>query len=130
MSATMTHGADQPTTRGTGRFLIPQAVASFDNHMLEIRLNQDDPRIADKAADLVERLEIKPFAYMQGTDTNQPFVIDEKGTLDGQMGYYLTDFVHRKAIGETLPRQERLTARFGDRWKNRQNFIDKFAAID
>ncbi|VTS06815.1 hypothetical protein [Tuwongella immobilis] len=103
MSGTMTHGAEQPTTHGSGRFLIPKAVASFDNHMLEIRLNQDDPRIADKAADLVERLEIKPFAHMQGTDTNQPFVIGEKGTLDGQMGYYLTDFVHRKAIGAKLP---------------------------
>jgi hypothetical protein len=72
--------------------------------VLEIRLDQHDPRIADQPADLVEKVEIKDFAHTQGKETTKEFVIGAKDNLEPKLGYYGTLFIleqgQRTHVGE------------------------------
>ena len=72
--------------------------------MLEVRLYKHDPRIADKPADLVEKVEIKDLAHSQGRETTKEFVIGAKDNLEPKLGYYVTLFIleqgQRTHIGE------------------------------
>lgn len=95
---------DRPSTKVEGTFVIPKEVASFNGRLVEIRLYKHDPRIADKAADLVEKVEFKDFGHVQGKETKKDFTIGAKGTLEPAMGYYVTFFILREGrrthIGE------------------------------
>ena len=95
---------DDANTKVTGTVTVPKAVESFDKRVLELRLYEYDPRIADKGADLVELVEKKDFAHKKGTDTVEKFVIGAKGKLRADRRYYLTVFVldgnTRTHIGE------------------------------
>ena len=97
-------GQEPTSTKVEGTFTIPQAVPSFKDHLVEIRLYQFDPRIADKGADLVDKLQLKKFSHAQGKDTKKQFVLGKKGKLDPRKGYYVTFFVlkdgKRTHIGE------------------------------
>jgi hypothetical protein len=87
---------DKPSTKVEGTFVIPKEVPSFEGRLVEIRLYKHDPRIADKAADLVERVEIKDFSHAQGKETKKDFAIGANGTLEPKMGYYVTLFILQK----------------------------------
>lgn len=87
---------DKPSTRVEGTFVIPKEVPSFEDRLVEIRLYKHDPRIADTAADLVEKVEIKDFSHTQGKETKKDFAIGAKGTLEPKMGYYVTLFILQK----------------------------------
>jgi hypothetical protein len=95
---------EKKSTRVEGVMLLPKEVASFDKRVVEIRLYKYDRRLADTAADLVEKIEFKDFAHLQGKETKKGFVIGAKGTLEPSMGYYLTLFIlengKRTHIGE------------------------------
>jgi RNA polymerase sigma factor (sigma-70 family) len=95
------------TTRVEGTVVIPKEVASFEGRVLEIRLYKHDPRIADKGADLVEKIEAKDFAHTQGKETKKEFVIGAKNDLEPKLGYYVTLFVlekdQRTHLGESAP---------------------------
>lgn len=92
------------TTKVTGTVTVPKGVEAFDKRTLELRLYEYDPRIADKAADLVELVEKKEFKHAKGTDTVEKFEIGAKGAMKADRRYYLTVFVldgkTRTHIGE------------------------------
>ncbi|MBY0456650.1 MAG: hypothetical protein K2V38_04880 [Gemmataceae bacterium] len=86
------------TTKVTGTVIIPKDVPSFDGRVLELRLYSIDKRIADKAADLVEKVEVKDFAHETGKETKKEFTIGAKEMLNPNNRYYITAFVLK---GET-----------------------------
>lgn len=92
------------TAKVEGVFVLPKDLASFEGRLVEVRLYKYDPRIAGKAADLVEKLDLKGFAHTQGNETKKEFVVGAKNTLEPKMGYYVTLFVldgaKRTHIGE------------------------------
>jgi len=94
---TATAGADDPkpdtSTKVTGTVVVPQDVASFDGRVAELRLYAYDARIAGKAADLVEKVEIKDFTHVTGKETKKEFTIGAKGELKENTKYYVTAFV-------------------------------------
>ena len=79
-----------------GVFVIPKEVASFDGRLVEIRLYQYDPRIAGKAADLVEKVEFRDFSHTAGKETKKEFVIGAKADVDPKRSYYVTFFILEK----------------------------------
>jgi hypothetical protein len=97
-------GEKQGSTRVEGLLVVPAEVPSFAGRVVEIRLYKFDLRLADKAADLVEKLEIKDFSHQTGTETKRGFVIGDKRKLEARMSYYLTLFLldqgKRTHIGE------------------------------
>lgn len=84
---------DDKTTKVTGTAIIPKDVASFEGRVLELRLYGIDKRIADKGADLIEKIEIKDFAHTTGKETKKEFTIGAKGALVANNRYYITAFV-------------------------------------
>jgi hypothetical protein len=119
---------DDKTTKVTGTFTVPKEQASFEKLTLEIRLYEYDPKVADKGADLVEKVEVKEFKHEKGKETVEKFEIGAKGKLADGKGYYLTLYVldgetrvsrgdldHDKGLGKVLtdghPREVKATAR-------------------
>lgn len=84
---------DENTTKVTGTVIVPKDAATFEGRVLELRLYSIDKRIADKAADLVEKVEVKNFSHENGKETKITFTIGAKGTLVANNRYYLTAFV-------------------------------------
>jgi hypothetical protein len=84
---------DAKTTKVTGAVIVPKDVASFDGRVLELRLYTIEKNIADKPADLVEKVEIKDFTHVAGKETKKEFVIGAKGELKPDHRYYITAFV-------------------------------------
>jgi len=84
--------------------VVPAKLESFKGRTLEVMLFKYDPRLADRAADLVDRYEAKDFAHTKGTDTVKVFSLGKKEKLDETRGYYLTLFIldgkTRTHIGE------------------------------
>lgn len=83
----------QNTAKVTGTFVLAKDLESFDGRVVEIHLYKIHPLIADKAADLVEKLEIKDFGHVKGTESEKEFVIGAKARLEKDMKYYLTLFI-------------------------------------
>jgi len=81
------------TSKVVGTFVFPQDIGTFEGRLLEIRLYKYDPRLADKAADLVEKLEFKDFKHTKGTETKKEFTIGAKEKLESNRNYYMTFFV-------------------------------------
>lgn len=81
------------TTKVTGTVVVPKELASFAGRTVELRLYAHDPRIAGKAADLVDTVEVKDFKHETGTETKKEFTIGAKGELKANTSYYLTAFV-------------------------------------
>jgi hypothetical protein len=111
-----------------GTFTVPKGQMSFDKLTLEIRLYEYDPKMADDAATLVDKLQIKDFKHEQGKETVKDFEVGAKGTVKDGKGYYLTLYVldgetrvsrgdmdHDKGLGKVLtdghPREVKATAR-------------------
>lgn len=92
--------AEMGKTKVTGLLVVPKEMASFEGRVVEIQLF----KIADKAADLVEKVELQDFSHKQGTETKKDFVIGAKARLEKEMKYYLTVFLlkdgQRTHIGE------------------------------
>jgi hypothetical protein len=84
---------EKASTKVQGTLVVPKDLASFAGRLLEIRLYKYDPRLADRAADLVEKVEIKDFAHTEGTETKKTFVIGAKGEIEPKRAYYVTLFV-------------------------------------
>ena len=49
--------------------------------------------VADKKAELIEKVELKGFTHETGAETKRTFTIGAKGTLDANNRYYITAFV-------------------------------------
>jgi len=86
-------GAEEKTAKVAGTFTVPKELDSIQGQVVEIRLYKIHPMIADKPADLVERVEIKDFNHVKGTETKKEFVIGAKAKLEPEMKYYLTLFI-------------------------------------
>ena len=84
---------DGATTKVTGKVIIPKDVGTFAKRTLELRLYGYDPRVADKAADLIDTFEVKDFAHETGKETAKEFVIGAKGEVKPNTKYYVTAFV-------------------------------------
>jgi hypothetical protein len=84
---------DDGTARVTGVATVPASAASFTGRVLEIRLYKYDPRIADKGADLVEKVEVMGLSHTKGEATSRKFSLGGKEKLEKGMGYYITLFV-------------------------------------
>ncbi|AWM41122.1 hypothetical protein GobsT_02700 [Gemmata obscuriglobus] len=82
-----------PTTKVTGTVIIPKDVASFDNRVVELRLYGINKQLADKSADLIEKIELKDFSHVTGKETKKAFTVGAKGKLDPNARYYVTAFV-------------------------------------
>src|SRR5262245_31330681 len=54
------------STKVTGVVIVPKDVASFDGRVLELRLYTTEKNVADKPADLIEKVEIKDFTHVMG----------------------------------------------------------------
>lgn len=119
---------DDKTTKVTGTFTVPKEQMSFDKLTLEIRLYEYDPKVADKAAELVEKVEVKNFKHERGKETVEKFEVGAKGTIKDGKGYFLTMYVldgdtrvsrgdlgHDTGLGKVLtdghPREVKATAR-------------------
>lgn len=119
---------DDTSTKVTGTFTVPKEHASFDKLTLEIRLYEYDPRLADKQADLIEKVEVKNFKHEKGKETVEKFEVGAKGTVKDGRAYYLTlyvldgdtrvsrgDLSHDAGLGKVLtnnhPREVKATAR-------------------
>ena len=119
---------DDKTTRVTGTFTVPKEQASFEKLTLEIRLYEYDPKVADKGADLVEKVEVKDFKHEKGKETVEKFEVGAKGMIKDGKAYYLTlyvldgetrvsrgDLTHDAGLGKVLtgghPREVKATAR-------------------
>lgn len=81
------------TTKVTGAVVIPKDTASFDNRVVELRLYGINKQLADKSADLIEKIELKDFSHEAGKETKKTFTIGAKGKLDPNTRYYVTAFV-------------------------------------
>jgi hypothetical protein len=81
------------TAKVTGAFIVPKEVASFDGRTVEIQLYKIHPMLADKAADLVDTVQIPNFAHTGGTETKTEFTIGAKAKLETDMKYYITLFI-------------------------------------
>ncbi|MCX7664431.1 MAG: hypothetical protein N2112_02670 [Gemmataceae bacterium] len=95
---------DKKSAKVTGTFIIPKTVPDIQGQTVEILLFKYDTRLAGKAADLVEKIEIKDFKHESGKETSQEFTIGAKADLEEGMGYYMTLFVlkdgNRTHMGE------------------------------
>lgn len=131
--APLAPAADPPkkedkTTRVTGTFTVPKEQMSFDKLTLLIELWEYDPKVADKGAEKVDKLEVKDFKHEMGKATVEKFEIGAKGMIKEGKGYYLTVYVmdgdtrqsrgdldHDKGLGKVLtngqPREVKVTAR-------------------
>lgn len=93
-----------PVVEVKAKVVVPGKLASFKNRTLEVLLFRYDPRLADAAADQVDRYEIKDFAHTTGTDTVREFSIGKKEKIDPERRYYITLFIlegkTRTHIGE------------------------------
>jgi hypothetical protein len=87
---------DDKTTKVTGTVIVPKDVASFDGRVLELRLYTIEKNVADKPADLIEKVEIKGFTHVEGKETKKTFTIGAKGELQPGHRYYITAFVLKK----------------------------------
>lgn len=93
VSASARSEDNRDSTKVEGTFVISKVVASFQSRLVEIRLYKHDPRMADRSADLVEKVELKNFSHTIGKETKKDFMIGTKGELDSKMGYYVTFFI-------------------------------------
>jgi hypothetical protein len=84
---------EPPKAKLTGSIVIPKNVASFEGLVLDVRLYKYDPRIADKAADLVDQWLVKDFSHTSGKDTKKEFALGAKADLEPGMNYYVSCFV-------------------------------------
>lgn len=85
---------EEPSTKVTGTLIVPKDVASFEGRVIDLRLYSIDKRIADKGADLIEKLEIKDVTHETGKETKREFVLGAKGgPLVANNRYYVTAFV-------------------------------------
>jgi hypothetical protein len=73
--------------------IIPKEVASFDNRVVELRLYSIEKNVADKKADLIEKVELKGISHEAGKETKKEFIIGAVGKLDANNRYYITAFV-------------------------------------
>lgn len=88
--------ADEPKdnkARVEASVVAPKELADIKGRVLELRLYKYDPRIADKAADLVEKVEVKDFEHSQGKETKKDIILGAKSDLEPKMAYYVTVFV-------------------------------------
>ncbi len=119
---------DDKTTKVTGTFTVPKEQASFEKLTLEVRLYEYDPKVADKGADLVEKVEVKDFKHEKGKETVEKFEVGAKGMIKDGKAYYLSlyvldgdtrvsrgDLSHDAGLGKVLtdkfPREVKATAR-------------------
>ena len=93
VSAPAADEKDDKTTKVTGTVVIPKEVASFEGRVVELRLYGIDKRVADKGADLIDKIELKEFSHTTGKETKKEFTLGAKGTLDAANRYYVTAFV-------------------------------------
>ncbi len=95
---------DKKTAKVEGTFIIPKEVADIKGQTVEIQLYKYDARIAGKAADLVDKVEIKEFKHENGKETKKEFTIGAKSDLDEKASYYITFFIvdgkNRTHMGE------------------------------
>lgn len=87
---------DDTSTKVTGTVIIPKEVASFEGRVVELRLYGINKNVADKAADLIEKVELKDFSHVTGKETKKEFTIGAAGKLDANNRYYVTAFVLKK----------------------------------
>ena len=85
--------AADDSAKVTGTITAPKSLKSFDKLVLEVRIYEYDPRIADKAADLVDKLEVKDFSHTEGQDTIEKIELGAKAKIKPGLSYYITVFV-------------------------------------
>lgn len=119
---------EDTTTKVTGTFSVPKDHPSLTKLVLEVRLYEYDPRIADTPATLIEKVEKKDFSHAAGKETVEAFEVGSKGELKSGKSYYLTVYVmdgdkrvsrgelsHDKGLGKVLtgghPREVKAVAR-------------------
>lgn len=87
-----------------GVLVIPEKIASFDDHVLEIKLWEYDPFLADVGATLIDDFELKKFRHQQGKLSETAFTVGPKLEPRKDRRYYITVFVlkdgRRTHIGE------------------------------
>ena len=86
---------DKPddSTKVTGTITVPKDVKAFSKLVLEVRLYEYDPRIADKAADLVDILIVKDFTHIEGKENVEKIELGAKAKIAAGKSYYVTVFV-------------------------------------
>ena len=97
---------DKPgSAQVTGTIIAPKVVKNFAGYMLELRLYEYDPFLADVGATLVAKKRIKTFAHQEGKESKLTFKLAETASKMPRRSYYITCFVldakgNRRLIGE------------------------------
>lgn len=84
---------EDTSTKVFGKLVFAKDLATFEGQTVELLLFEYDPRIADKAATQIDKLDLPNFKHTNGTETVKAFSLGEKGKLQPGMNYYLTAFV-------------------------------------
>ncbi|KPK50543.1 MAG: hypothetical protein AMK72_01970 [Planctomycetes bacterium SM23_25] len=77
----------------TGAFIISDGIPSFEGYVLEIKLWQYNPLVADVSATLVGEHVVKGYRHTKGTETKTAFTLRPKDGVKNGMNYYVTAFV-------------------------------------
>ena len=91
--AVATGCAADDSAKVTGTITASKSLKSFDKLALEVQIFEYDPRIADKAADLVDKLVVKDFSHTEGKETVEKIELGAKAKIKAGMSYYITVFV-------------------------------------
>lgn len=109
LCASSVSAEEPPTSKVEGVMIIPKTVGTFMDQTVEIRLYKYDPRIADKAADLVDLVRVEKYSHTAGKESKKTFTLGQKSKLDPRMSYYVTLFIlkdkKRAHIGECAHRK-------------------------
>ncbi|MBI1249595.1 hypothetical protein GC197_17360 [bacterium] len=87
-----------------GELEIPKKVDSFEDRIVEIKLWEYDPRLADASATLIDEVIEKNFEHQQGEETRFSFSLGQDLKPKQDFHYYITVFIledgNRTHIGE------------------------------
>ncbi|MDY3558745.1 hypothetical protein R5W23_005902 [Gemmata sp. JC673] len=70
------------TTTVTETAITPKDVESFGSRVVELRLSGINKQLADRSADLIEKIELKDFSHVTGKETKKAFTVGAKGGSD------------------------------------------------
>lgn len=84
---------DDTSTKVSGKLIFAKDLPAFAGKTVELLLFEYDPRIADKAATQIDKLEIKDVKHAGTAETVKEFSLGAKGKIGAGKSYYLTAFV-------------------------------------
>jgi len=83
----------EQSAKVTGHIITPKTVKDYAGLVLEIRLYEYDPLLADAPATLIGTFSKKNYAHKTGSETKTKFIIGDAAKIKPRRSYYLTCYV-------------------------------------